>query len=191
MPCRCAAVARLACLLVLAGCASAATPSSRPQDTRGEVTGGRTYAVDVTPTSGGAESPLDASVDAAWDALPRAYATLGLEGAVLSADQHLFGTPRAVVAPNRIGGQALPRLFDCGTGPAGPHAATWRIRMAVRTQLVPRDGGGTSVRTEIQATARSPEGTGGPVRCADTGRLPGMILGRLIALTTAGGSPAP
>jgi hypothetical protein len=68
--------------------------------------------------------------------------------------------------------QALSTFIDCGSNLSGPVANASRVKLDVISQLVPAQGGRTTVRTTVTASARPNQGTSASVLgCSSTGRL--------------------
>jgi hypothetical protein len=73
----------------------------------------------------------------------------------------------------------------CGEGLTGPNADTWRISMAVLSQVERVSADSTRVRTVIVASARNmAEGSATPMMCATSGQLEYMINQKVLAFTT-------
>lgn len=122
---------------------------------------------------------IRATPDAAWAALPRVYAELGIEVKDRSDADHVLGNPRFTVS-RRLLGEPLSRFLECGSGLMGPFADTYRIDMLIRSGIEPAEGGGAQVGTYVEARGRNPEGTSNTaVACTSTQRLERMIAERV------------
>lgn len=111
-------------------------------------------------------------------ALPAIYEQLGIGSAqVLNAEEQLFGR-RYMRARHELGGVRLSRYLNCGsTFVGGPD--NYEIVLTVMTIMKPT-GGGTSVRTWVDATGRDGAGSGTqPIQCSSTGLLEREIVYRL------------
>lgn len=122
---------------------------------------------------------VQAPLQRVWEALPQVYAELGIADAGQDPAARTVGHGRVLVS-RRFAGQPVSYWLSCGATAVGSSAADeFRVQMAVRTTLTPA-GDATSVRTVIEATARSPQGTSSDVRsCATTGRLEQRIAAML------------
>ncbi len=162
-------------LLSLAGCATTSAPSS----------GGALPPVMTTRSNRSAEVRTRAEVaraeriefpmQAVWDALPGVYAELGVPEVGADPAARTVGNGSFVVS-RTLGGEPLSRFVACGTTPVGrPVADEARVQMDVRT-VVTAEGGETSMRTTVQATARGNRGTSSDnLACTSTGRLEARI----------------
>jgi hypothetical protein len=82
-------------------------------------------------------------------------------------------------------GEVLSRSFDCGEGPTGKFADSYRVEIAVVAYIEPRAGGGTRLGLASIASGRDPTGPYRyPKECASTGRLELRLLNRVKALAT-------
>ena len=116
-------------------------------------------------------------------ALPAIYAELGIPSAeVLNTEDNLFGR-RRMRARHELAGVRMSRYLNCGsTFVGGPDS--YELVLTVMTILRPT-GGGSTVRTWVDAQARDVVGSGTmPIQCSSTGLLEREILQRL------GGGPA-
>jgi hypothetical protein len=172
----------LACLL-LGGCASTQTGASgaSPQapvlmhkmGTGLDVSMGG----DVTTVS----SAVPVPVDRAYQALPRAYAALGIDVRTQDPATHTVGNPELHVR-GRLAGHRLSDLLDCGTNSlSGPIADQYSIRLNVVTQVVAA-GATSEARTTVSGIARNMDGTNSSdIRCGSKGTLEPMITTALLS----------
>jgi len=73
----------------------------------------------------------------------------------------------------------------CGEGLTGPNADSWRISMAVLSQVERAANDSSRVRTITVASARNmAEGSANPMMCASSGRLEEVINQKVLALAT-------
>ncbi len=178
--------ATLACLSAaafLAACASSSQSGlgegSSSGMTRVETSNGA-YDVPVARDRVAAERTLDADPDAAWDALPRVYRSLGLVGFVVDSTTHVYGVPQPAVAPRRIAGQRISRFLACGTGITGSVADDYEVRIVLLTQIDPAQPG-ARVRTRFEGIAHSRGVSGANIDCGSNGKLEDMIADSLQA----------
>jgi hypothetical protein len=176
----------LACLL-LGGCAS--TQSTRPAgDSPQAPVLMHKMGTGLDVSMGGdiatVSSAVPAPVDRAYQALPRAYAALGIEVRTLDPAAHVVGSPELHVR-GRLAGRRLSELLDCGNNSTGPIADQYSIRLNVRTELVAA-GATSEARTTVSAIARNMDGTlSSDIRCGSKGTLEPLITTAL--LTALGG----
>ncbi|HEX8394684.1 MAG TPA: hypothetical protein VF665_20225 [Longimicrobium sp.] len=122
--------------------------------------------------------------DAGLAALPAVYEQLGIpSAAMLNQDDQLFGR-RYMRTRHSLGGVRMSRYLNCGsTFVAGPD--TYELTLTVMTTLRPT-GGGSMVRTWVDATGRDPAGSGTqPVQCSSTG----LLEREIVRLLNSGGAP--
>lgn len=147
---------------------------------------GTSLEVNLSPTRAVVSEAVAATPDAAWAALPEAWADVGLEVKEVSEATRVLGNPRVVVS-RRLGEVPLSRYLECGSGLTGPFADRYRIEMLIRSAVVPGERGGARVDTYLEAQARNPEGSSNTgVQCASTGSLERAIAAR-VRLHTGGG----
>ncbi|NJD19023.1 MAG: hypothetical protein FIA95_07045 [Gemmatimonadetes bacterium] len=148
---------------------------------------GTTLYVNVAPSRGVVADAVQATPDAAWAALPRAYADLGIPVKEVSDASRTLGNSRFVVS-RRLGDTPLSRYLECGAGLTGAFADRYRIEMLIRTTVQPGEAGGARVESYLEASARNPEGSSNTgVACASTQRLERAIAERVRFHTGGGG----
>jgi hypothetical protein len=151
--------------------------------------------VSVQTTTGGAAMELrrDAAITSAalsadpavvWAALPGAYAEIEIPVTGIDTGNRLLTAQGQRI--RRIGGESVARYFSC-PGAYGNAAATGDVYMTLRTQVLSGEGGsGATVRTEVEAIARSSTGANSQVNCATNGELEKLIMEALAAKLGAG-----
>ncbi len=185
---------RAALLLVapLAACASGSVnpgavsdPTANvPMTTRIEGPGGTAEVRTVSNTIPTTEIGLLATPAKAFAALPAVFESLGIPFNTVLTDAGTFGA-RDMRMPRRLGKVAMSRYVDCGTNATGSgNADVYAVTMTVLARVTPASGGGSTVATQLVATARPITVSGSPLRCSSTGRLEQAINKRL-ALETA------
>lgn len=162
---------------LLAGCASAGTPSpgSRPGErilAQGEegfirttdATAERTDTVAVAPT-------------VAMRALVATIEELGIEVTLVNPARGEVGNPR-FVASRRLAGQPMSHYVSCGQTLTGLRADNDRITFNVLAVVTPLASGGSSVHTRVDATAQDMQsGNSAQVmQCTSTGVLETRIV---------------
>lgn len=171
-------LAALAGVLVLGGCAQAATESPSPTasshtetviDAPGggqPGTGSLRYHNDVQAHT----ATLDVPVDSAWARVRRAYATLRIPVTTVDPPHHLIGAERAIVH-DRLAGDRMSRWLSCGFTSVGqPRADSYTVYLTVLTQVLPASSGST-VRSIVNAMAEPTDGSTNQVQCSSTGAL--------------------
>jgi hypothetical protein len=140
---------------------------------------GTTLDVRFTPSRDVVSDAVQATPEAAWDALPKAYADLGIPVREVADASRTLGNSRFVIS-RRLGETPLSRYLECGSGLTGPFADRYRVEMLIRTSIVPAETGGVRVDTYVEASARNPEGSSNTgVACATTHRLEREIAERV------------
>lgn len=176
-------------LLVAAAACGSPGPTSGPGGVAPApsiTVGATTTDVTFTPSRGVVVDVIQATPQAAWTALPKAYAELGIPVREVSDASRVLGNSRLVIS-RRLGDTPLSRYLECGSGLTGPFADRYRVELLIRTSVVPGDGGGTRVESYLEATARNPEGSSNTgVACASTQRLERDIARRVQALAGGG-----
>lgn len=180
--------ASLLLLLALAACASPpgdavdVTSPARPSVT----VSGATVDINIPTERAIVAEAVDATPAAAWSALPKAWADLGIEVRESSRATRTLGNARLTVS-RRLGDVPLSRYLSCGAGIQGAFADSYRIQMSIQSAVVPAQGGGVEIRTYIEAVARNPEGTSNTaVNCTSTQRLERDIASRVRVHVQAG-----
>ena len=175
---------RMTALLAFALASACGSPGSGPAGGAAtpppSITGaGTTLDVSFAPSRGVVTDAVQATPEAAWAALPKAYADLGIPVREVSEASRVLGNSRFVIS-RRLGDTPLSRYLECGSGLTGPFADRYRIEMLVRTTVVPAETGGVRVESYVEASARNPEGSSNTgVACATTQRLEREIAARV------------
>jgi len=176
-------MSRLALLTTLLALGCATGQSNLPSgSTRTHTTidaGKSTYDIVQETTPDILTRTVSASLDRAWAALPAAYGDLRVPLNAVDATSHMIGSG-VITAHRQFAGMRLSKMIDCGTSGIGePRADGYTVHLNVRTQLSAAAGGGTVVRTLIEAAARDAATSDPPVRCATTGALERRIADAL------------
>jgi hypothetical protein len=164
--------------------AACGTPASGPFPGAGgpapSVTAsGTTVDVAYSTTRGVVTDVVEATPEAVWEALPKAYADLGIPVRDVSDASRTLGNPRLAIS-RRLGDTPLSRYLECGSNLTGPFADRYRVEMLIRTSVAPAEGGGARVESYVEASARNPEGSSNTgVACASTQRLERQIVERI------------
>ena len=110
-----------------------------------------------------------ADAESVWRLLPDAFDTLGVPYSVVDASTRTIGSPGGRV--NRMGSARPGRYLDCGSNMARQYADTYQVYLAVVTSVEEAEGGGVTLRTLLEATARDAAHSNGPIRCTTRGLL--------------------
>ena len=162
-------------LLALAACGGtiAQEPAERTT-TRGTLAPRQT--VDLTRDTAVVESRVQATPEQVWQALHEVHEIIGIpfahgDAASGSAVFQLQNQIRTVA------GKPASRYLDCGMGPAGPRADSYRLAIKVMHRFDSAVAGTTSLRTIMEAAARNPALSSDPVPCNSRGVLEAEIGG--------------
>ncbi|HEV7704910.1 MAG TPA: hypothetical protein VGO46_11495 [Gemmatimonadaceae bacterium] len=120
------------------------------------------------------ETKLLVPVEKAWGAVPAVYGELGIQPTLVDSKQHVFGNAGANYR-RRLGSQRMSHFFDCGSTAGISNADDYDLLIRVITQIIPAEGGLSSVRTQVEATGHATATSGQVVRCASTGALEEQI----------------
>jgi hypothetical protein len=116
------------------------------------------------------QTSLLVNVEKAWAAVPAVFGELGIEPTFVDSKQHVFGNAGANYR-RRLGSQRMSRYFDCGSTAGISNADDYDLLVRVITQIIPAEGGLSTLRTQVEATGHATATSGQVVRCASTGAL--------------------
>jgi hypothetical protein len=183
------ALAPLATLLLLAGCATAEPGSFPERQTTTFTPPTNTKGSAGTPLRTGAESGprtvrVGASAEAVWEALERAYEALDIPVEIRDPAARRMGNP-GFVRIRQLSGRPLSTYLGCGQDVAGNSIAdTHRIQVAVLAEVIPR-GEESDVTILVRGVALPGASTTARVACMSTGALE-QRLGNTMMLQFAG-----
>jgi hypothetical protein len=140
------------------------------------VTGTGSYNVSaINDAPGSGTRALPAPPDSAFYALVEAYQGMGVTPNVIVSSSRTVGV-RDGGYSQRLGKRRLSEFVSCGSDAAGlPLADQYRVILTALSQVVPAQGGGSVVTTQVSATARNMAQSTDPVRCSSTGRLEAAV----------------
>ena len=119
-----------------------------------------------------------------WAVMPDVFETLGIETPTVDPRSFVIGNPGTRIA--RISGSSrLSTYLDCGIGILGQNADRQEVTLQVMVQLAGYPGGGTLVRTTLDAYARPRDTAGDPIHCSSQRTLEREIV-NLIAAELSG-----
>lgn len=101
---------------------------------------------------------------AAWPALMRAYAALGVPLQGADAKRRVIAT-RFFHAHSRFAGESLSRWLDCGSSITGDIASSYEITMRIGTRVDSLSGGGARLSSAVSAVATAVGSSSPPVHC--------------------------
>jgi hypothetical protein len=129
----------------------------------------RVVDVDLHDTETAAEQDVDVSVARALDALPVAYAKLGIKdaGVVSTAGGIRTIGVRNLRLHGSLGGVRLSAYIACGSGAMYNPATSYDVNFSAATHVTPREGGAT-LHTLVTADARDPMSNTPSVHCSST-----------------------
>jgi len=130
------------------------------------------------------DGDLKASPEKVYDAALKAFAALDIPVGNTSGKAGIIGSER-FERMRVLGGSLLSKSFNCGEGPAGAKADTYRLQIAVVAYVTPIPGStGTKLGLATVAEGRDPTGPyGTPRPCASTGDLEAKLRNRITLLT--------
>lgn len=112
-----------------------------------------------------------APVEKVWAAIMEVQAAIGIPVASFDTGKHT-GMFVAQNRYRRILDQPASLFLDCGTGPTGPKADSYRLLIRVHHALATGDDANSSVLTTgLEVYATNPGVSGDQVPCTSTGRL--------------------
>jgi hypothetical protein len=165
-------------LLLVAGACSASTPDANvpvtTATTRATVAPQTT--VDLTRQDEVNTIEVGATRTAVWNALLETHEALAIP---LSAMDEPAGALTFTLRDKTrtIAGKNASAYVDCGNGPAGPRADSYRLTIKVNHNVVSTADNQTQVHTLIEAWARHPGQSGDAIQCNSRGTLEKHIAG--------------
>ncbi len=138
----------------------------------GPGSGGRLVDVDIRNQDARQADDISLPAVQAFDALPAAYAKLGIPTIAVVDNRggvYTVGV-RNMHVRGSLGGTRLSRYIDCGSGAQRVPADSYDISLSATTYVAPH-GTGSTLHTLVAADARDPGDNRPPVRCASTGQF--------------------
>jgi hypothetical protein len=167
-------VLSLAALALLAGCSStqsALAPGATPSQTVVN-SPGTLGSVTISRNDAIVSATLAAPPATVWPLVAQAFTDIGIP--VDQVDQ----SARAASATNqrvrRLAGKGLASYFNCA-GPFGNAANRDDVFLTLRTQVVPGQGDGSTLRISASAVARSSTSANTVTDCSSNGELEKLI----------------
>jgi hypothetical protein len=127
---------------------------------------------------------LKSTPEKVYEATLKAFAALDIPIGNTSGKAGIIGSER-FQRMRTLGGALLSKSFNCGEGPTGPKADSYRLQIAVVAYVSPVPGGsGTRLGLATVAEGRDPTGPyGNPRECGSTGALEVKLLNRITLLS--------
>lgn len=121
------------------------------------------------------KNSVNATPAAVFAVLPAVFESVGLPAPEIDPSQGI-----AVVQPftvtRRLGDVRMSTLLDCGRGPAGLYADSYRIHLSLVTQVTAEGTSGSTILTRLDAIGQNTGGTSGNARCSTSGQLEASIV---------------
>jgi hypothetical protein len=176
---------RLIASILVASCISVAAGAQKGPPAKGtdvpEITHinfeGSTLEIAWTRDQHVSEKTLEVPSNLAWAAYPAVFGQLGIDPNIINTDQMVFGS----VGNHRykLGKKLLSHFFDCGNMLGVATADSYEVWVRVISQILPIDGSLSTVRTQVEASARVGDRIGEATRCSSTGLLESRIAALL------------
>jgi len=115
------------------------------------------------------DSVIPTEVPIAWSVLPEAFDILGIEATTVDRPSYSAGNERFIA--RNIEGKSLSNYLECGSSFGRARADQYEVTMQILVQLGAERGGGTRVRTLLDAYARPRDVAGNAYHCASKGVL--------------------
>lgn len=119
----------------------------------------------------------------AFNALPAAYAKLGIPSVAVvdnTGGVYTIGV-RGMHAHGSLAGTRLSHYIDCGSGAMRIPADSYDVSLSATTYVIPK-GNGSTLHTLVAAYAQDATDSRGPVRCTSTGaferQLADLVAGK-------------
>jgi hypothetical protein len=125
--------------------------------------------VDVTNEAAVSETTVAAPLTTVWRLMPAVLEQLQVEVDYVDPTSGTIGN--GSFRARRIEGRALSTYLDCGAGLTRAYADAYEVRMSILVQLIPAAGGGTVVRTAVDAYAEDRAVASRPIHCQSRGVL--------------------
>jgi hypothetical protein len=186
-------LAAAACASTSGGSAGPTTPRERQGTTVTYTTAdGRQVNINLesSRTLETRSTPIAATPQQVWAALPLAYQDLGIALAAYDSVQLYIGNPGLEIRNGRLGAQRVSRFLNCGADPlGGPITDRYSVRLNVvsRVRAAPD---GALLETQVTGDASQRGVAASAVPCSSTGSLEDA-LANAVKLRLAGGFPSP
>lgn len=161
----------IAGIVLLAACSSVGSQRTTSTPAQTEVltpVDGRT--VEVTRSKVLNHFDYAAPVDKVWSAMMEVHAAIGIPVSSFDTNKHTA----MFVAQNRyrqILDKPASLFLDCGNGPTGPKADSYRLLIRVSQALAPASNTAAVLTSGVEAYATNPGVSGDQVPCLSNGRL--------------------
>jgi hypothetical protein len=121
---------------------------------------------------------LRAAPEKVYEATLKAFADLAIPTGRTDGKGGIIGSER-FERSHALGNLLLAKLYNCGEGPAGPYADSFRLELAIVAWVAPANGG-SKLGLATVSSARDISGVAhNPRACISTGLLETKILERV------------
>jgi hypothetical protein len=168
----------LTLVVVLAGCGSARETGAPVQTATIKSTVAPKETLDLTRELLVKQARYTAGREKVWNAMVEVHGRLGipmLAGDVVSGS----ATYELANKIRTVAGKPASRYIDCGNGPVGPRADSYRLVIKLTHVFENPTPESTVVTTTMQAWARNPGMSSDPIPCSSNGMLETEIGGMM------------
>lgn len=166
----------LFCTLVLSGCSAATGNVDQVHTANVRSTVAPKENMDLTRDVVFKEAHFNAPREQVWNALLAAHDAIGIPLANGSATEG-SATFRDSNRIRTVAGKSASRYIDCGNGPAGPRADSYRLDVRVTHHFENPSPNLTVMKSTVEGSARNPGLSSDPVPCSSSGLLEREIAG--------------
>lgn len=162
--------------VLLAACASAPDQGAPVATATSRVTVAPQTTMDITRREEAEAIRLSAGRPAVWQAILATHQVLDIP---MSASDEAGGAIAFTLRDKTrtLLGKSASSYVDCGNGPAGPRADSYRLTVKITHQLHSAAADLTLLSTLVEAWARHPAQSGDAIQCNSRGTLERHITG--------------
>ncbi len=170
--------------VLLGACAAGSSNAPMPGATEtSRVTVAPQTTVDITRRDEATTVPVEAGRDAVWQAMLATHALLQIP--MSGADERAGAAEFTLRDKTRtLLGKPASSYVDCGNGPAGPRADSYRLTVKITHSLQPAGETRTLVHTLVEAWARHPGQSADAIQCNSRGTLEKYLAGIITVRAT-------
>ena len=138
-------------LVIVGACASGGSdPRATATSTQSLIGGATLQRAEAVPEY---VTPIDASVEPVWSALPVVYDSLGIPLTIVDFKAHLLGN-QGLKVQHTLGKVPLSKYIECGNGQVISSADTYDIFLTVVSYVRANGHGGSDLVTTMTAAAK-------------------------------------
>lgn len=172
---------RVLLILGFTACASAGQPGNDTTPKQAVVFTSRETGVMMSDRPHATIATIAAPPATVWLAVKKAYMDWDIPVSVENPPGHQIGNDN-FWKMRQMAGHPLTSFVDCGSGPTGPKALTYRVYMSLLTNVATDGQGGTTIQTTFVPMAQDVSGTSSDrIPCGTTGRLEEMLIDQVKA----------